>query len=336
MNISNVYRYKLESFLNTRGCLQDLSPFYYKEDEQDLYLLAMKNDRGRLQSLSRWHDVFSIRRLANWLNKLGYSADDVYFINILLSRLGYLFDIDNRERLDKDIFILYYTLQLVSLKGSIMSDKEKHQNYMLRFLCFELGIEHECYSKLKIADNCIFFETENLGIIPVKEIVSTIFQFFDVDEKNEKELLAGIVNFQLSSLDFICEDDDELFRINFNDTNEYLIYPDEFMSTYMKDKKVVFQAISDSFNEYQSSYNLLISNFIIINYAYYILQSRPKCLLALQKYIADDRLFSQIVTTLAYRKVGITHAGIEKLGLGDFVKPGLNERTRLFNLIYAK
>lgn len=46
--------------------------------------------------------------LQRTLNKLDLSDGETYAFEVLLSRLGYLFQIDNRQRIDKDIFILFY------------------------------------------------------------------------------------------------------------------------------------------------------------------------------------------------------------------------------------
>ena len=115
------------------------------------------------------------------LNKLGLSEDGKYAFEVFLSRLGYLFQIDNRQRVDKDIYILFYIYQLFSLKDNEEDYAIKAKRF-LRFLCFEMGMDDDSYNLLCITKDGVCINTSQHGNV---SILSLLEQFYVQFEKEK-------------------------------------------------------------------------------------------------------------------------------------------------------
>ncbi|HAV2324953.1 TPA: hypothetical protein JHK78_005253, partial [Enterobacter cloacae] len=103
--IFEMFLHKIEHFTNARAEIESFGKYIYIQDEPDLFPVCFKKENGKHAELSRWQNCFPKATLQRALNKLDLSDGEKYAFEVLLSRLGYLFQIDNRQRIDKDIFI---------------------------------------------------------------------------------------------------------------------------------------------------------------------------------------------------------------------------------------
>lgn len=330
--IFEMYLHKIEHFTNARAEIENFGNYVYVQDEPDLFPICFKKENGKHAELSRWQTCFPKVMLQRTLKKLDLNEDEKYTFEVFLSRLGYLFQIDNRQRIDKDIFILFYMYQLFSLKNNKEDYVIKAKNFFLRFLCFEMGMDDESYNLLYITNDGLCINTLRHGKVSV---LSLLEQFYAQFEKQKNfEDLNYIKLYQTSVLNFLFVADDGNNRLFFNDKNCYLIEPDNFIKTYKKSKKIIYRALEQCFDKYQSTKNLLISNFILMNYSYYIVRNNLSDLKNLRRHVSSD-MFRQIISSIAYRGFFVDEEEIFKLFSHEYKISLENEGRMLFNLIYS-
>ncbi|WP_197254712.1 hypothetical protein [Paenibacillus dendritiformis] len=268
VNIFALFLYRLENFLNARACRKRFGNVFYAEDEPSLFLVASNKTNGKPVSFTRWHDLFSISRWEQRMLARGWSEQDCYIIKLALSRFGHLFDIDNRQRTNKDYFVFFYVIQLITLKNSPMVDNDKVKNHMLCFLLFELSMEYDAYSRFYIQNNKLLYSSDHRGEVDFLEVIATVYDVLEVEKRKEKALLFTMKNFHESVVHFLVTPDSEEYRIDFDDWNIDFIYPDFFMKMLAQDSRKVFNAMIDAVDVRQSNYNLFVSNMILMNYSF--------------------------------------------------------------------
>ncbi|WP_434133992.1 hypothetical protein [Enterobacter cloacae] len=330
--IFEMFLHKIEHFTNARAEIESFGKYIYIQDEPDLFPVCFKKENGKHAELSRWQNCFPKATLQRALNKLDLSDGEKYAFEVLLSRLGYLFQIDNRQRIDKDIFILFYVYQLVSLKNNKKDYSIKAKNYFLRFLCFEMGMDDDSYKLLCITNDGLCINTTQHGAVLVLSLLEKFYAQFE--NKKNLEDIKSIKHYQSSVLNFLFTHDDSNYHLFFNDANCYLSDPENFINTYIKSKKTIYKALEQCFDKYQSTKNLLISNFILMNYSYYIVRGNLADLKTLKKYISSE-VFGKIISAILYRGFFVDEEKVLKV-VGDEYKSGLeSEDRKLFNLIYS-
>ncbi len=333
MNIIDVFFYKLENFINPRCCKRDFSPYSYKEDESDLYLISVEKENGDFHPLTRWHELFPKGKVDKVIHSLGFSNNDCYAIKLMLSRLGYLLQIDNRQRINKDIHIFFYVFQLTFLKSDNIRNSEVDINYFFRFLCFELGIDNDIYEIFYISKNKLFFRSEKLGEVDFYNLIVEFYEKIEISKN--KKAIANTKLFQLSVIDFLFSNNYKMKEIPINDFNKKLINPDCFLLNYKNSAKVIFNSLVDCFNKHQSGGNLLISNMILMNYSYYILKNNKRSVFSLKKHVNNDVIFSSILSSLAFRRIIVDKDYFIGMGLAEYLSLPDGEESILYNLIYS-
>lgn len=183
MNIYDLFSFKLDSFLNIRIKNKSFKNLYYIEDERYLYeLAAQKSSRGYVY-LTRWYDLFSNDTIKRKLIVKGFTESDFYASVTMLSRLSYLFQIDNRQRITKHYFIFFNLIQLIRLKNITIKNNDSIRNYMLRFLFFELSMDYEDYIRFSIQNDHLMFNTDNIGKLDFNEIINQIFNILKINKR---------------------------------------------------------------------------------------------------------------------------------------------------------
>ncbi|EKY3213579.1 hypothetical protein RBA29_004093 [Cronobacter turicensis] len=327
-----IYLHKIKHFVNARAEIHTFGEYEYLQREPGLFLFSFLNEKGKLCSLSRWLDFLPEGEFNNVMTKENLTDDEIYAVELFLSRLGYLFQIDNRQRIDKDIFILYYLKQLVSLKNSNVPNKLKSQNFFLRFLCFELGMDYDSYSLFHISEEGVCLKTKNRKSIPIIYLLDVFYT--SLKKEKYKYSAAKIKRFQMNTLSLLAERDNKDYTLPFDDVNVSLVEPNLFIKAFKRPSKNVCKVLTECFDKYQSTINLLVSNFILMNYSYYIISKKPSKLLMLKKNI-DDEVFSNILSTIVYRGVFVDRRKISQLGIDDYINLPERSSHKLFNLIYA-
>lgn len=335
VNIFALFLYKLENFLNARACRKPFGNVFYAEDERSLFLVASKKSNGKPVSFTRWHDLFSISRLEQRMLAKGFSEQDCYIVNLVLSRFGYLLDIDNRQRTNKAYFIFFYVLQLITLKNNPIEDDGNVKNYMLRFLLFELSIDYDSYRRFYIQNHKLLYSSDYKGDVDFLEVIETIYDVLEVEKRKEKSLLFTIKSYHESIVNFLVTPDNEDYRIDFNDYNSEFIYPDFFLKMLSNDMRKVFNAIIDAVDVHQSTYNLFVSNMILMNYSFYTLKDNPRNIVKLKKYIHNEKLFFQVMSALINRRMCIQKEDFKGLNLGIDLDAIEEVDSSLYNILYT-
>lgn len=335
MDIFNLISYKLESFLNIRPAHQALGVIFYQEDEPLLLSAAAKKSNGTTLYVSRWHDLFSASAFEKAMLKQGFTEADCYALLLVLSRFGHLLDIDNRQRTNKDYFIFFYLIQLISLKNSPIDEDAAFRNHMLTFLLFELSIDDEVYHRFSIKDNQLLMVTEAFGFIALLHLINVVYKTIKADTRKEHALLSTLKAFQTNIVKLLVTPDNKNYRLNFNDRYSELMYPDVFLYAYTHHRQQVFEALVDTVDPLQSTENLFVSSIILMNYAFYILRTHPREILKLKKFVDDDALFGKLLEAVIKRRMGVTKVQFEKIPTGHDLSLINDKQTSFYNILYS-
>jgi hypothetical protein len=335
MDIFNLLSYKLENFLNIRPYPKELGAVFYQEDEPSLLSVAARKHNGSTFYVSRWHDLFSISAFEKSMSKNGFTEPDCYALLLVLSRFGYLLEIDNRQRTNKDYFIFFFLIQLISLKNSSLDADAQLRNYMLRFLLFELSIDDEAYRRFSIKDNQLVMATDTRGPVAFLDVIDLVYKAIKFDSRKEHALLSTLKNYQASLVTLLTEADDTNYRFRLNDCHSEFMYPDVFLHAYAKNKRQIFNVLIDTINPLQSTENLFVSNIILMNYSFHILKSNPREILKLKKYINDEALFRKLLEAIITRRMAINKSSFEKASIDQDLSLIKDNPTSFYNILYS-
>ncbi|TNF79854.1 hypothetical protein FGE05_23955 [Pseudomonas sp. ICMP22404] len=335
MDLFNLLSYKLENFLNARPYPKALGAIFYEEDEPLLLRVVARRSNGSAFSVSRWHDLFSASAFEKSMAKIGFTESDCYALLLVLSRLGYLLEIDNRQRTNKDYFVFFYLIQLISLKNSPIDSNAQLRNHMFRFLLFELSIDDEVYRRFSIEGYQLMMATDALGPVPFLEIIDLVYKAIKADARKEHELLSHLKSYQTAVIRLLTEADGDTYRFKLNDRHSELMYPDLFLNTYAQNRRWVLNAVIDTLNPLQSTENLFVSNMILMNYSFHILKNRPREILKLKKYVNDEVLFGKLLEAIILRRMTVTKALFEKIPTGHDLTSINNDSASFYNILYS-
>nr|WP_288912894.1 hypothetical protein [uncultured Pseudomonas sp.] len=336
MDIFDLLSYKLENFLNVRPYPKALGAVFYKEDEPSLLNVVAKKHNGAPFSVSRWRDLFSTSAFEKAMLKNGFTEPDCYALLLVLSRFGYLLEIDNRQRTNKEYFIFFYLIQLISLKNSTLDADARLRNYMLKFLLFELSIDDEAYRRFSIEGNQLMMATDGLGSMAFLDVIDLVYKAIKADSRKEHQLLSTLKTFQTSTVRLLSEPDDTHYRCAINDRHSELMYPDVFLPTYAQDRQKIFDALIDAVNPLQSTANLFVSNMVVMNYAFHVLKDKPHEILKLKKHVRDEALFGQLLEVIIMRRMAVNKALFEKIPTGHDLSLIKDEQTAFYNILYRR
>jgi len=285
--------------------------------------------------VSRWQDLFSVSAFKKAMSKIGFSEPDCYALLLVLSRFGYLLEIDNRQRINKDYFVFFYVIQLICLKNSPLDADASIRNYMLRFLLFELGIDDEAYRRFSITDDQMVMATDTLGPLAFLDVIDLIYEALRADSRKEHALLATLKNYQTSVVKLLAQPDGQRYRLALNDRYSEFMYPDVFLDTCTQDRKRIYDALIDTVNPLQSTENLFVSNIILMNYSFHVLKNRPREISRLKTYVNDELLFGKILEALIHRRMAVDRATFETIGIGHDLASVKDDHKSFYNILYS-
>ncbi|WP_260963337.1 hypothetical protein [Pseudomonas citri] len=334
MDIFDLLSYKLEHFLNARPYPKALGAVFYKEDEPSLLRVVAKKHNGSPFSVSRWHDLFSVGTFEKAMAKSGFTEGDCYALLLVLSRFGYLLEIDNRQRTNKDYFIFFYLIQLISLKNSALDADAQLRNYVLRFLLFELSIDDEVYRRFSVEGHRLMMTTDALGPVAFLDVIDRAYKAIKADDRKEHELLRTLKHYQMDVINLLTTPDSARHRFVVNDRFSELMYPDVFLHAYENDRKRVFIALVDTTNPFQSTENLFVSNIILMNYSFHVLNDKPREILKLKKYVNDPALFGRLLEAIITRRMSVNKALFENLPTGQDLSLIKDDEASFYNILY--
>lgn len=336
MDVLELLSYKLENFLNVRPYPKALGAVFFEEDEPSLLTVVARKHNGTPFSVSRWQDLFSASAFEKAMLKKGFTEPDCYALLLVLSRFGYLLEIDNRQRTNKEYFIFFYLIQLISLKNSALDADARLRNYMLRFLLFELSIDDEAYRRFSIEGNQLMMATDGLGTVAFLDVIDLVYKAIKADSRKEHDLLSTLKTFQTSTVSLLTEPDDTHYRFAINDRHSELMYPDVFLPTYAQDRQKIFDALIDAVNPLQSTENLFVSNMVVMNYAFHILKDKPREILKLKRYVRDEALFGQLLEVIIMRRMVVNKAMFEKIPTGHDLSLIEDGQISFYNILYSQ
>jgi len=335
MDLFNLLSYKLENFLNIRPCPTEFGDVFYQEDEPSLLSVAARKLNGTTLYVSRWHDLFSISTFEKAMSKLGFTEPDCYALLSVLSRFGYLLEIDNRQRTNKDYFIFFYIIQLITLKNNQIDANEQFKNHILKSLLFELSIEDEIYKRFSIKNNKLILNADILGPTPLLDVIDLIYQAIKADDRKENVIFSVLKDYQKSIITLLTKPNDTNYRFRFNDCHSEFMYPDVFLHAYANDRQTLFDAIVDTVNPLQSTHNLFVSNIILMNYAFYIIKNKPQEILRLKKHTRDKAVFEKVVQAIISRRMSVKKECFRNI-LTDHDLSSINDSPTVFyNILYS-
>lgn len=335
MDIFELFSYKLENFLNIRLQPKELGSIFYEQEEASLFSVAARKSNGSTFSVSRWQDLFSVSAFKRSMSKIRFSEPDCYAILLVLSRLGYLLEIDNRQRSNKDYFVFFYVIQLVCLKNSALDADARIRNYMLRFLLFELSIDDEAYRRFGIQDHQVMMATDALGPLAFLDVIDLAYEALEADGRKEHALLATLKTYQAGVIRLLAEPDGQRYRLAINDRYGEFMYPDVFLDTYARDRKRIHDALIDTVNPFQSTENLFVSNIILMNYSFHVLKDKPREISRLKTYVNDELLFGKILEALIHRQMAVSRETFETVGIGLDLPPVEDDHKSFYNILYS-
>lgn len=335
MNLFNLLSYKLENFINIRPAPCATGPVFYQEDETSLLSVAARKRNGAICYASRWHDLFSVGAFEKAMSKQGYTEADCHALLQVLGRFGLLLEIDNRQRSNKEYFIFFYLIQLISLKNSHCDADAQWRNHMLRFLLFELSMDDETYRRFSIRDQQLLMSTDGHGQVTFLDMIEVAYKAIRADDRKERALLNTLKNYQTGVVKLLTQADDTRYRFSLDDRYSELMYPDVFLHAYTHDRPRVFAALHDTVNPLQSTENLFVSNILLMNYAFYILKDNPRDILALKKYVNDQVVFGKLLEAIIKRRMAVGKASFEKIAIGHDLSLIAEPPGAFYNILYT-
>ncbi len=334
MGVFDIFLYKLENFLNARPQPRTFGGLFYREDEPSLCVLSARKRRGAALALVRWGDLFSAERLVRRMACTGLSAHDCYTVTVFLARLGYLFQIDRRARLNKDYFIFFYVIQLIALKNNPVAGNDAVKNHALRFLLFELCMEYDEYMKIRIENDRLVLRTEAGGCVDFLAIIAQMYGCLEIEKRAEHALLDTIRQFHGDAVRFLAVPDGAAYPLPFNDRALDLLAPHVFLETAAARPARIFDAVIEAVAPDQSTNNRFVSAMILMNYAFYCLKETPKAILKLKRYANDERVFTAVLAALIHRGLAVNRPALAALGLESYLA-GIADSATAFDTVFA-
>lgn len=317
VNLADLFFQKLDSFLNVGPGPGSFGPLVYVQAEPSQFLLAATNAGGTAVPLVRWHDLLPMRALARAMHKRGYSDADLDAIVVILSRLALVFEVDRRQRTNKDYFIFFYVLQLLALKQRPIEGGDDVRNKALYFLLFELSIDHDVRARLRLSGDRMMFATDELVEVDFSQVIDEVYGSLGIERAKEHALLSCMHGFHRSVVAFVAAPDDPELRLNFDDRNADLIASDRFVDALARDPGRVFEALAAAVDRHQSNDRLFVSNMILMNYSFHVLKDRPDDVLNLRRYLGNDGLFGEVLRALIHRRMFVDKAQFAAIDTGQ-------------------
>lgn len=335
MDLFNLLSYKLENFLNIRPCPTEFGTVFYREDEPSLLSVAARKRSGATLYVSRWHDLFSASAFEKAMSKLGFTEPDCYALLLVLSRFGYLFEIDNRQRTNKDYFIFFYLIQLITLKNNHIDADAQHRNDILKFLLFELSIDNETYQRFSIKNNQLVMSTDAFGQMNFLDLIDLTYQAIKADDRKENTLFSVLKDYQKSVVTLLTKPDGTNYRFHINDCHSKFMYPDVFLHAYAHHRQPLLDAIVDTVNPLQSTHNLFVSNIILMNYAFYIIKNNPREILKLKKHTSDREVFKKLLQAIISRRMAVNKEFFSNILTDQDLSLIKDGPTGFYNILYS-
>lgn len=328
-NIFDLFKYKLSCFLNSRSKIKRWKGISYVKWEAGVFDLNVVVGRGKINLITWYDHLPNYDRVRNNIVSRYFTDNDFECIKILLSRIGYLFRV-NDICSDKDYRLFFFITQLANIKNisSNVSKNELMTSLCQQLLC-ELFMSYEDFSRFKISDNNFLFHTEKCGYVNVIDVINILF----LSDKSESGNKLG--GFYLSVIDFLFVRDKVKYHYDFNDTNEKFIYPDFFISKEKNEKIKIklSKLIGDILNPLQSTNEVFVSNILLMNIIFYILKDNPGYLMDIYIDLDDDFLFFCFLEAVIKRRLIIGKEHFSGLNFENYLQRIKLNETQFYNIL---
>lgn len=315
-SIERIFSCQLNHFIHLRVRPLKVSGFEYISWDQNCLCLATRTCKGKPILLTRWQDLLHPQGVCHalWqaMQKAGYSEHDVWAISIVLSRFGFFFEIDQRDiARNMRFFWFYYALQLNTIKHTDLVNKDMTMTSFLQKMMFVLCTDSDFCKKMKIHNNQWLFCSDNLGEIPFTKVIQTVHKLarekYSKTYEREEQTFTVIETFQQDVVRFLTDDLQRisLASLNWDDPYIDLINPVLFCQHYDNHRFDVLNALAQTANPLQSSRDIFVSNCILMNYSYHVLQKKPTEIFKLKRHLKDQDLFKTLFKAILIRKAGV-------------------------------
>ncbi|MDR6675503.1 hypothetical protein [Xanthomonas sp. 1678] len=336
MDVFDLLAYKLENVLDIRSCPREFGPLFYKQDEPSLFCVAARKRDGSAVLASRWHDLFSVAAFEKAMAKTGFTEADCHALLLVLSRFGYLLEIDNRRRTDGGHVVFFCLIQLIGLKNGKLDTQARRSSALLRALLFELSIDDETYCRFGIEGGRMVMATDARGVVPFLDVVDLAYAAIRADDRKEQALFRTLKGYQAGLIRLLAEPDAAVHRFGVGEGSGELMYPDVFLRAYAHDRRRIVAALVDALRPSQSAEALFVSDMILMNYCFHVLQDRPEKIVELQRHVDDAPLFGRLRDALSERRMAIGKVLFESAPAGHGVPASEEGRSRLDTLLYGR
>lgn len=325
MDVFDLLACKLENVLGIRSCPRASGPLFYKEDEPSLFCVAARKRDGAAVLASRWHDLFSIAAFEKTMAKTGFTEADCHALLLVLSRFGYLLEIDNRRSTHGGHVVFFCLIQLIGLKNGTQA---RLRSALLRTLLFELSIGDETYRRFGIEGDRMMMATDARGAVPLLDVIDLAYAAIKADDRKERALFRTLKEYQASLIRLLAEPDAAVHRFGVGEGSGELMYPDVFLRAYAHDRRRIFAALVDALRPSQSAETLFVSDMLLMNYCFHVLQDRPEEIVELQRNVDDAPLFGRLRDALGERRMAIGKALFERVAAGHDASPREEDQSR--------
>ncbi|WP_369934056.1 hypothetical protein [Xanthomonas tesorieronis] len=336
MDVFGLLAHKLENVLGIRPCPREFGPLFYKEDEPSLFCVAARKRDGSAVLASRWHDLFSVAAFEKAMAKTGFTEADCHALLLVLSRFGYLLEIDNRRRTNGERAVFFCLIQLIDMKNGTLDTQARLRSALLRALLFELSIDDETWRRFGIEGDRMVMATDALGLVPFLEVVDLAYAAIKADSRKERALFYILKDYQAGLIRLLAEPDAAVHRFGVGEGSGELMYPDVFLRAYAHDRGRIFAALVDALRPSQSAEAVFVSDMTLMNYCFHVLQDRPEEIVELQRHVDDATLFVRLQDALSERRMAIGKALFESVPAGHGVAAIEEGRRRLDTLLHGR
>ncbi|WP_340611788.1 hypothetical protein [Xenorhabdus bharatensis] len=298
--LRSIYKYKVESFFNENALPFDHQFLFYEnyfdyKKKKNMKLCFKRQYNKDSIELISWGSLFREYmpqrywevipdNLMEEKEILGFSSIDYYNIDLIFSRVFFIFDINKEvNSYRKELAKFHYQYQSSHYKGN-----DDIRLFFIRKLLFEMWVWDLAYDKLSIKNSVLTYTAEGGASYPIHELVDRlcdIIRSFSLPKKSLE--LLDFINLMLHEcIDFILGES-EVYDFKFDEINEEYIDGYYFLESYQNDKKIILNVLKNCVRDSQSSSEIFVSHLIIRNYSFFVLKNNPDEILLLKSFLSD-------------------------------------------------
>lgn len=175
--------------------------FFYHEDEPGLFNLHAARRDAHSCSLTRWRDVLAPTFHDDAIQALPGTREDIDALLLLLSRLGYLFEIDLRQDPGHGWRQLSSLVQLQ--RGARQPLPAAQLSQLLEQLMLALCIEFEERQRFDWHGDTLVFRASDDGAIPLQDAAMRLHDAIHPRRRRDVDFLHTVRRYHCSVIDVL-------------------------------------------------------------------------------------------------------------------------------------